>query len=226
MTIEEQLSWAVDSDSQTARELAANTRQLMALQSAIYRLNVSQDEIKRTLDKSGTVSAPTPDLIGQSSFVKDDEYRHPVSTMLDPEVVLMIHRLTCYDFPSRTVGRLRSQSVLISNSKLQPPAADDVAQLLVQLCDKWTKSYKDLKTKPQKLSAIAEFHRNFLAIHPFADGNGRVARAILAQQCIDLFGKADMTLLNKGGDYYEALVAADNGDYTKLANVISPVVAD
>ena len=35
--------------------------------------------------------------------------------------------------------------------------------------------------------------------------DGRVARAILMQQSLDLFGKAEMTLMNKGTDYHAAL---------------------
>jgi hypothetical protein len=48
------------------------------------------------------------------------------------------------------------------------------------------------------------------------DGNGRVSRAIMMQQCLDLFGKADMTLMNKGAEYYAALEAADGGDFAPL----------
>ena len=29
------------------------------------------------------------------------------------------------------------------------------------------------------------------------------------QQCLDLFNRADMTLMNKGSDYYTALKAAE-----------------
>jgi hypothetical protein len=44
------------------------------------------------------------------------------------------------------------------------------------------------------------------------------------QQCLDLFGKADMSLMNKGADYYIALKAADGGDYGPLATLIKPII--
>jgi Fic family protein len=75
-----------------------------------------------------------------------------------------------------------------------------------------------------KLTAIAKFHASFLLVHPFFDGNGRVARAILMQQCLDLFGRANMALMNKGADYYVSLQRADSGNYKPLVALIYPVV--
>lgn len=96
---------------------------------------------------------------------------------------------------------------------------------LVALCSRWRNEFLELRSKVAKLQALARFHADFLAIHPFTDGNGRVARAILMQQCLDLFGKADMTLLNKGAAYYDALKQADLGRYEALVDLIGPVVA-
>ena len=42
-------------------------------------------------------------------------------------------------------------------------------------------------------------------IHPFLDGNGRPGGAVFMQQCLDLFGRADMSLLDRGAGYYHAL---------------------
>ena len=44
------------------------------------------------------------------------------------------------------------------------------------------------------------------------------------QQCLDLFDKADMSLMNKGAEYYAALQAADAKDYRPLVTLINPVV--
>src|SRR5579863_1468454 len=79
MSIEEQLSWAVDSDSQTAKALATHSRELLALRASIERLNTDQAQILRTL----TLGAPTPDLISVSSFTKADTLS-AVSKQLSP----------------------------------------------------------------------------------------------------------------------------------------------
>jgi hypothetical protein len=230
MSIEDQLSWAVESDTQTARAISANTRELMALRGAVERLDLGQAHILKTLNQTSVGAAPTPDLISQSAFSKEDPFE-PVSAGLDASTVLLFHRLTCFDLPSRAVGVLRSNDVWLSNldgrraTHMQPPPADEVGPRLSDLCTEWREQFPGLRKRDRKLLGIAVFHQRFLSLHPFLDGNGRVARAILMQQCLDLFGKADMTLMNKGADYYAALKDADAGDARKLASLIEPIVA-
>jgi len=62
------------------------------------------------------------------------------------------------------------------------------------------------------LEAVAAFHHGLVSIHPFLDGNGRTARAILIQQCVDPFGHIDPDLIDKGAAYYDAIFQADAGD--------------
>jgi hypothetical protein len=227
MSIEEQLSWAVDSDSQTAKALSANTRELLALRASVDRLKVGQSEIIKTLGMSGAVN--TPDLISESSFTRHDGFSL-ISAQLGPELILLFHRLICFDLPSRAVGQLRSRDVYLGNlggrvaTHIAPPRANQVEEMLIELCEEWCEKFQQLRGEPIKLHAIVVFHAKFLLIHPFLDGNGRVARALLMQQCLDLFGRADMTLMNKGAEYYAALQKADGGDYLPLAELLGPVV--
>jgi Fic family protein len=229
MSIEEQLSWASESDSQTARALTANTRELLALKVSVDQLATGQSHILRTLTQATATNLPTPDLISVSSFTKNDTF-FPVSAELDAKMILLFHRLTCFDLPTRAVGRLRTDEVWLGDTKgkrathIQPPPAREIPGRLEALCEQWRKHYTGLRNQLQKLQAIATFHAQLLLLHPFLDGNGRVARAILMQQCLDLFGRADLTLMNKGADYYAALKAADSGDYAPLTEVIAPIV--
>lgn len=225
MSIEEQLSWSVDSDSQTAKALATHSRELLALRASIERLNTDQEQILRTL----TLGAPTPDLISVSSFTKTD-ILSAVSKELSPGLILLFHRLLCFDLPSRIVGQLRTTQVWLADNHGRraihstTPNPDAVSTELNELCIDWNEHYASLRNKTEKLEKVARFHASLLRIHPFSDGNGRVARAMLMQQCLDLFGRADMTLMKKGAEYYQALQAADAGDHTALAALIDPVV--
>ena len=229
MTIEEQLSWAVDSDSQTAKALATNTRELLALRASIERINTDQAQIMRTLSLAVPASIATPDLISVSSFSRTDSFGE-VSARLDPAALLLFHRLTCFDLPSRVVGQLRTTQVWLADREgkrathAQPPPPEELDRHLQALCKQWVTNYANLGSRVRKLEAVARFHAALLLIHPFLDGNGRAARAILMQQCLDLFGRADLSLMNKGADYYSALQSADNGDCSALVNIIEPVV--
>lgn len=230
MTIEEQLSWAVESDSQTAKALASNTRELLALRSAVERLNLGQAHIMRTMSDLPIAPQSGPDLISVSSFVQGTEFGQ-ITKDIRPDLIALFHRLTCFDLPSRSIGTIRDADVWIGNidgqraDHVQPPPHGEVFALLASLCDQWRGDFPKLRSKDAKLEAIARFHANFLVIHPFMDGNGRVARAILMQQCLDFFGKADMTLMSKGGEYYAALKQADSGRYDALVSLLGPVVA-
>ena len=245
MTIEEQLSWSVESDSQTAKALATNTRELQALRASIERIQSDQSQsalrasieriqtdqshLMRTIGLAMSAGVATLDLISVSSFQKSDDFPS-ISAVLSPALLILFHRLTCFDLPTRAVGQLRTNQVWIANREgqrathIQPPAAEEVQELLTNLCNQWKADYPELRNATTKLNAIANFHAKLLVVHPFLDGNGRVARAILMQQCLDLFGRADMTLMNKGTDYYAALKSADAGDCAALAALIDPVV--
>lgn len=72
-------------------------------------------------------------------------------------------------------GEYRDKSktyVYITGSNYSCPDYDKVPELMQDLID-WAKEVKD-EIHPVELAA--EFHRRFVYIHPFPDGNGRVAR--------------------------------------------------
>lgn len=229
MTIEEQLSWAVDNDSQTAKALSTHTRELLALRASIERLNTDQAQIMRTLSVAIPTSAPTPDLISVSSFTRIDAFPS-VSEKLSPSLILLFHRLVCFDLPSRVVGQLRTSQAWLADNQgrrathTAPPNSEEISEQLEELCGSWNRNYGRLRSSNERLESMAKFHAKLLQIHPFFDGNGRVARAVLMQQCLDLFGRADMSLMKKGADYYQALESADREDYSALAALINPVV--
>lgn len=230
MTTEEQLSWVDETNSQMARALSSNTREILALRASVERLGQGQAHVARTLGLDVPASAPTPDLIALSSFKKSDDFEL-VSRRLTPELILLFHRITCFDLPGKAAGVLRNKEVWLGDASgrkadhAQPPAPEEVMPGLQELCKSWSEEFPNLRTKDQKLLAVAKFHASFLLLHPFLDGNGRAARSILMQQCLDLFERADMTLLNKGADYYQALREADGGDPTPLKTLIEPIVS-
>ena len=152
----------------------------------------------------------------------------PISWTLGPEVILMTHRMVCFELPSRLIGRFRNEDVSLSlpggaARLLMKPS--DVPDSIRALCADWGREIKAAANKAAKLVGIARFHNRFLEIHPFLDGNGRTARALLLQQCIDTFGRADMSRMDRGVDYQAAITAADAGHLTLLANLVAAVVA-
>jgi hypothetical protein len=231
MAVEEQLSWFEDSGDRVLNALTVNTRELLGIKALLQGMAKSNAEIVRTMSVIGMTAPPTPDLLSTANFSAPIPTR-PISATINVPQILFVHRLACFDMPTKNVGMLRRVDVWLANSDgdraehLQPPTAETVPLLLDDLCATWRDNYAALTNAPvdRRLNAIARFHTKFLIIHPFLDGNGRLSRALLMQQCLDLFGIANMSLLDQGAAYYRALKAADAEDFAPLITLLKPVV--
>lgn len=72
-------------------------------------------------------------------------------------------------------GKIRNHSVSISGSKYKPPYAIELELLLTGFFD-W---YKKIRNKLHPVYLAALVHLNFVSIHPFGDGNGRISRLFM-----------------------------------------------
>jgi len=77
---------------------------------------------------------------------------------------------------------------------------------------------------PQIIDAIVSFHHRFLSLHPFLDGNGRVARFILSQQVAELLGVNKQIILEDKTPYFVALTKADNGSLSALKTMLTQAI--
>ena len=143
--------------------------------------------------------------------------------------VLALHGIVMQDLLTKEkVGHLRYGPVyivdIIGNTevlKYTGPKASQLKSLLSDLFD-WVND-NPLKLHPVLLSGI--FHYEFVSIHPFSDGNGRVTRLlvklILDQVGYDFRGSLvlDKYYWQNQGKYYEALNQADNYQDQRRANL-------
>src|ERR1700687_4252767 len=95
-----------------------------------------------------------------------------------PQTILELHFLVCH--PQRDAGpaRLRYGNVIVTRGwgrdPFRPPSATEVPALVKEGAA-WLSS-GDLPRHPVVRGAMA--HLNLVSIHPFRDGNGRVARVV------------------------------------------------
>ena len=94
------------------------------------------------------------------------------------------------------------------------------------LLDQWNRTAVDLaKLDTDRVtSAIASFHHKFLEIHPYPDGNGRVARAILDLHVRNFTLSRSPLRLKSHDEYYLALRAADDGNLEHLIALITSIL--
>ena len=92
--------------------------------------------------------------------------------------ILELHFLVCHPQAGARPGRLRDRPVMVTRGAARDPyrapAAADVRGLLSELAS-WLES-GDVSRHAVIRAAMA--HLNLVSIHPFRDGNGRVARVV------------------------------------------------
>jgi Fic family protein len=100
------------------------------------------------------------------------------SASLSLDLILSIQKQVVYKLvPQYQLGKLRVEPVFVNNPKTGktaywPPDAKDVPQLMNDLVSFTTNS----KGVIDPLIIAGIFHKQFVIIHPFMDGNGRTAR--------------------------------------------------
>ena len=87
--------------------------------------------------------------------------------------VLELHKIVLKNIDDENSGKLRTSNLKISGSAVTLPDHKEVPLLL----DQFIAQIANSADHPAKLAADA--HLGFFSIHPFLDGNGRVARIIL-----------------------------------------------
>jgi len=112
-----------------------------------------------------------------------------LNVKLSPDTLLKAHDLIMWQIVTRALrGKYRKSQNVIRDAKTRkitfmPPEAKDVSLLMTELfktIEKYTKT-------DSALIAAAVFHFGFVTIHPFMDGNGRIAR-LFSNYILELAG--------------------------------------
>lgn len=148
---------------------------------------------------------------------KDEEVK------IGESVIKHLHKLTVEKIlPKEECGQYRQTKVVIKNSQtgevtFSPPPAIEVPYLLEGFVH-WVNSSQTKDLHPILQSGIT--HYELVRIHPFLDGNGRVARAVailvLFKESYDVkkFFSLEEYYDRDAMGYYSALKSAEGGDLT------------
>jgi fido (protein-threonine AMPylation protein) len=123
-------------------------------------------------------------------------------------LIKRLHSLIQNNIDDEQAGNLRRIEVGVVGSRFEPPPAIFVEEELRDLIN-WYKRNED-SLHSFELAGI--FHYRFVQIHPFVDGNGRVARELL-NLILERNGYPPMILeVSDREDYLKRLQKADEGD--------------
>ena len=133
---------------------------------------------------------------------------------ISQEIVQKIHEFVTKGI-LKNPGQYRTENVAIIGAKIKPPSYLKI----VKLMDEYIQNIEKLKL--QNIKKAAFIHHEFVRIHPFIDGNGRVARLFTN---FYLMKKGYPPIVIQKEDrkkYYKTLNKADQGDLSDFASFIA-----
>ena len=224
-------------------ELEKNAREVSVSASTSIEGNpLSLTDVKRILKHTPAHLRDTEKEVlnyNKALFMLNESMRQ--NKVLVLSLILKIHAMVMRDLIGTSrCGRLRKESVFVNNPRLQnpiylPPDHGDVPKLMEELLV-YVKRSTD---KIDSLILAGIFHKQFVIIHPFMDGNGRTVRLttkmLLAGMGLDTFNLFSFeNYYNKNvsryfqkvgvlGDYYDI---ADTVDFTQWLEYFTDGIID
>jgi hypothetical protein len=216
MSVEEQISFFSTLHEDLTRQLLKNQRVEEKLDTVIERTTL----IEKTLGISDAPSSlESPDVIGSADTSMAD---------ISVATIQLLHRAVTDStpLPNAVRGTLRGVRLWVgdpNNPVYEPPGPEEVPAQLAELLHWWRDNYSVAKKAglPAVVPSLARLHYGIVAIHPFVDGNGRLARFVTDQAARELLGRGVSEEMTRDRRlYFEALRAGNIGDLSPLESLI------
>lgn len=184
---------------------------------------VSDEDAVAAVDDEPPISADEATWLEILAYRRVLTYVLNVATepgfVIDEAVLRSMHFMLLDHDLSKAPGRYRTAEIFVRDDRrgvnvYQGPDADAVPELMRTLSQSLVEPSPD---DPLVRAAMA--HLNLVMIHPFRDGNGRMARAlqtmVLAQDQVvePTFSSIEEWLGNNTQEYYDVLAATGRGEW-------------
>ena len=134
-----------------------------------------------------------------------------------------IHQLILKNIDDENSGRYRQQNVLISGATINLTDYTLLNDKMAQFID-W---YNTDAHKLHPLERAAKVHADFVGIHPFIDGNGRISRLLMNLELLKAGYPLSVITVGNRLAYYEALYQwMVYGNTEPFINLVATVVQD
>ena len=140
--------------------------------------SLTESETKVLIEDGLTVGGrPLRDMFEAVDHAKAYDYMFTLleSKEIREEDILYLHKLFYQNIDENFAGRYRDIPVFITGSNYPVTKVENIQGEIEDLC-KWIKTERK-NYHPVEFAAL--FHKKFVFIHPFKDGNGRVARLLM-----------------------------------------------
>lgn len=142
--------------------------------------------------------------------------------------VRQLHQLVLQGIDDDNAGKYRQVPVTISGSAFEPPGPESVS-LQMEEFGAWLRDVS-VPAKPEAslegLVAAAAAHTWMVTIHPFADGNGRVARMLMNLMLMRYTFPIAIITKEDRLRYYDALEVSQATDLTLFVDLLSEAIQE
>ena len=136
---------------------------------------------------------------------------------ISQETIQQIHEFVMKGI-LKNPDQYRTENVAITGAKMRPPSYLKI----VKLMDEYIQNIEKFELQPVKNAAF--IHHEFVRIHPFIDGNGRVARLLTNFYLIKNGYPPIVIQKEYRKKYYKTLNKADQGNLSDFATFIARTV--
>lgn len=147
-------------------------------------------------------------------------YQLNVDDKIDAQLILKLHKIAFGEL-YEWAGKWRKVDVLVG--KIEPPSFKHFPNIIYQFLDNLHWLISTAENRQDVVDCLIFAHYEFVKIHPFNNGNGRMGRLLLNLIAMK-FGFKPIELYHREGDsrkiYISALQNADEGNYQKLYELI------
>lgn len=140
--------------------------------------SLTESETKVLIEDGLTVGGrPLRDMFEAVDHAKAYDYMFTLlgNKEITEKDIIYLHKLFYQNIEEEFSGRYRDIPVFVSGSNYPVTKVENIQNEMKDLC-KWIKTDRK-KYHPVEFAAI--LHKKFVFIHPFKDGNGRVARLLM-----------------------------------------------
>jgi len=140
--------------------------------------SLTESETKIVIEDGLTIEGkPLRDVYEAVGHARAYDYLYQLATLktLEEKDILELHRLFYQQIEPEHAGKYRSVPVFISGSNYPVTTPQKVAAEMKKFVDWFNK--QETKMHPVQFAALT--HKKFVFIHPFIDGNGRLARLLM-----------------------------------------------
>ncbi len=144
------------------------------------------------------------------------------TNIVTEENIKELHKLFYNKIDADQAGKYRTKSIIVTGSDVDFPKPEELEGKMSEFVNKIPQMKKDMR--PIEFAAM--LHAIFVNIHPFIDGNGRVARLLLNLALLQAGYNITIIPPVVRADYIRALQESNHNNFEPFINFISEMVLE